>query len=273
MFYLQNIMKYSKGVTVTAAIAAIGLTLTTVHLYPNLSETLHGIIYFQCKISLHTLHINFSASIYSLEEVSNGSSTTLRMIIRAPTICERTNCREFLSANEQQNVKKCKEEVSRAENFNGRRINDSDCKFLPQTSRHPVALVSARGSGNTWTRGLLERASGICTGFLHCDTVMRANGYVGETVKSGKVLVVKTHSTVPKWKCARNRYSKSDDADYGSAILILRNPVHSAIAEWNRRSAEFILGKHNRTIHQERHTYVVPESLFSKFFILESLFN
>ena len=262
-------MKY-KGVTATAAIAALGLTLTTIHLYTNLSETLQGIIYLQCESSFRTINIlqrNYSESIYSLQEITNGSGIASRLIIRAPTKCERANCREFLSASEQHKMKKCEEKISRAENLHGR-INDSDCKFLPQIGRHPVALVSARGSGNTWTRGLLERASGICTGFLHCDTVMRANGYVGETVKSGKVLVVKTHSTVPKWKCASNRYSKSDDADYGSAILILRNPVHSAIAEWNRRSAEIILGKHNSTIHQERHTYVVPESLFSKFFIL-----
>ena len=32
--------------------------------------------------------------------------------------------------------------------------------------RAAVALVSFPGSGNTWVRGLLEQASGICTGEL-----------------------------------------------------------------------------------------------------------
>ena len=32
--------------------------------------------------------------------------------------------------------------------------------------RAAVALVSFPGSGNTWVRGLLERATGICTGEL-----------------------------------------------------------------------------------------------------------
>ena len=30
--------------------------------------------------------------------------------------------------------------------------------------RSEVALVSYPGSGNTWTRGLLEKATGVCTG-------------------------------------------------------------------------------------------------------------
>ena len=32
------------------------------------------------------------------------------------------------------------------------------------TGRGPVGLVSFPGSGNTWVRGLLQQATGICTG-------------------------------------------------------------------------------------------------------------
>ena len=265
-------MKYNKCVAVTALVAALVMTITTVNLYyPNFSGALQGILlYSQCESSLRTIVIlnrNYSGEIYSLQKISDSGSAS-RMIITPPQNCKEANCREYLSDSERYTMKTCEEQVGNAEHLHHRKINESACKFLPQIGRLPVALVSARGSGNTWTRGLLERASGICTGFIFCDTIMRANGYVGETVKSGKVIVVKTHSTVPKWKCASNRYSKGDDADYGSAILILRNPVNSAIAEWNRRSAQMILGKHNSTIHQERHTYVVPERLFSKFYIM-----
>ena len=38
------------------------------------------------------------------------------------------------------------------------------CHFMNGTNRAPVALVSFPGSGNTWVRGLLEQATGICTG-------------------------------------------------------------------------------------------------------------
>lgn len=38
------------------------------------------------------------------------------------------------------------------------------CVFIDPTNRSAVALVSLPGSGNTWLRGLLERATGVCTG-------------------------------------------------------------------------------------------------------------
>ena len=34
------------------------------------------------------------------------------------------------------------------------------------TGRYPIALASFPGSGNTWLRGLLEKATGICTGIV-----------------------------------------------------------------------------------------------------------
>ena len=38
------------------------------------------------------------------------------------------------------------------------------CRFMNGSRRAPVALASFPGSGNTWVRGLLEQATGICTG-------------------------------------------------------------------------------------------------------------
>ena len=45
------------------------------------------------------------------------------------------------------------------------------CHFIDGRDRSPVCLKSYPGSGNTWMRGLLEKASGICTGMSDCDTV------------------------------------------------------------------------------------------------------
>ena len=43
-------------------------------------------------------------------------------------------------------------------------LNNGTCVFMDGSKRAPVALVSFPGSGNTWARGLLESATGICTG-------------------------------------------------------------------------------------------------------------
>ena len=42
-------------------------------------------------------------------------------------------------------------------------------------------------------RGLLELATGLCTGSVYCDNFIRHSGMNGEKVISGSVLVVKTH--------------------------------------------------------------------------------
>ena len=47
----------------------------------------------------------------------------------------------------------------------------SNCHFMNGTNRAPVALVSFPGSGNTWVRGLLEMATGICTGTVMIVTM------------------------------------------------------------------------------------------------------
>ena len=183
--------------------------------------------------------------------------------IRIPFLCYESNCRDFLSKDEKSVMAKCEQAVRCKEHLNGP-YNSNNCTFLPQMGRHPVALVSAQGSGNTWTRGLLEKATGICTGFIYCDTVMRAHGYVGEGIKSGKVLVVKTHSVVPKWKGSVNENSNTADSSYSAAVYVLRNPMDSAVAEWNRKTAQELLARRNTSISHERHTYAVPKSFFGK---------
>ena len=189
-----------------------------------------------------------------------------RTSITLPVVCVEKNCQEFLSEQERRAVNICEEEVRTIEKYSGQ-IHGSDCRFLPEMGRYPVALTSAEGSGNTWTRGLLERATGICTGYYFCDKIMRAHGFVGENVKSGKVLVVKTHSVFPSWvgeNSTNNNTFRMYEPRYSAAVFILRNPVKSAIAEWNRRASQEILGEQDPAIAHERHTHTVPTYLFSK---------
>ncbi|CAI8058343.1 WSC domain-containing protein 1 [Geodia barretti] len=180
--------------------------------------------------------------------------------IKAPQNCEQKNCLENLSESDKRALKSCENRTRKG--YNGS-ISESDCKFLPNNRSRAVALASAPGAGNTWTRGLLEKASGICTGYLYCDTAMRAHGYVGENVKTGRVLVVKTHSIVPRWGGDKNFYFLSSEATYSAAVFILRNPVESAVAEWNRYSS-MMFGKENSSIAKHVHTYTLPKESFDE---------
>ena len=45
-----------------------------------------------------------------------------------------------------------------------------ECHFMNGTKRAAVAVVSFPGSGNTWVRGLLQQATGVCTG-RSCDVL------------------------------------------------------------------------------------------------------
>ena len=114
------------------------------------------------------------------------------------------------------------------------------CHFISNPLRDPVALVSLPGSGNTWVRGLLETATGICTGAVYCDISLRARGFIGEFIRSGSVLVVKTHTGSPMWRKSgvlNVKRLKENVGIFGSAILIIRNPFDSMVAEWNRKVA------------------------------------
>ena len=72
--------------------------------------------------------------------------------------CSDAMCTEFLSSHY---LYRCK-----LENKHHPPLVDlkGSCHFMNGTNRAPVALASFQGSGNTWVRGLLEQATGICTG-------------------------------------------------------------------------------------------------------------
>lgn len=138
------------------------------------------------------------------------------------------------------------------------------CHFLNRPLRNPVGLASLPGSGNTWVRGLLETATGLCTGAVYCDISLRARGFIGEYVRSGRVLVVKTHAVSPKW-VRGSRQSLGDLGEYvgifGSAILLVRNPFDALVAEWNRKVANKF---RVRTTELDSHTKAAGPEWFGK---------
>ena len=202
---------------------------------------------------------HLKTSLNAKDRYDRKPSVRLKNIpISYPVACNETNCLEFLLQSETMSLKKCGQLTSKEQS--GVKIEQSICKFLPYKDRAPVALSSPPGSGNTWLRGLLERATGVCTGYGLCDTEMRARGFLGEQIVSGKVLVVKTHNSIPQWVGERVRVSW--EGSYGSAVLLIRNPVQAVIAEWNRIMT--LEMKKNGTQTNGSHINVVSEAIFGR---------
>ncbi|KAG7470561.1 hypothetical protein MATL_G00115150 [Megalops atlanticus] len=110
-------------------------------------------------------------------------------------------------------------------------VQDSRCterKFLPEKSSTLVALSSFPGAGNTWVRHLIELATGYYTGSYYFDGSLYNKGFKGEKDywKSGRTICVKTHES-----------GRREIEMYDAAILLIRNPYRSLMAEFNRKCA------------------------------------
>ncbi|KPP67443.1 WSC domain-containing protein 1-like [Scleropages formosus] len=110
-------------------------------------------------------------------------------------------------------------------------VQDARCtdrKFFPEKSNRLVALSSFPGAGNTWVRHLIELATGYYTGSYYFDGTLYNKGFKGEKDywKSGRTICVKTHES-----------GKREIEMYDAAILLIRNPYRSLMAEFNRKCA------------------------------------
>ena len=83
-------------------------------------------------------------------------------------LCRDVLCSELLSQKDLNRVDKCIHKLKSKRVAVVKEIGPSlvpVCHFINGTSRASrVVLVSFPGSGNTWVRGLLEKATGVCTG-------------------------------------------------------------------------------------------------------------
>ena len=111
------------------------------------------------------------SSTYSIPKLKFGQRTfpvpsePPSMVERLPKPCPQTDlsCRDNLSPTEDQQYSKCIKKCEKQTAKFGA-IKNSSCHFMDGTGRLPVALASFPGAGNTWTRGLLEKVTGVCTG-------------------------------------------------------------------------------------------------------------
>ena len=192
--------------------------------------------------NLHATTESHSNSTVLSRNFDTKYSTDNKLVTASPlswqTSCEVPHCAQFLSKEDEIRLKECTktvyEKVRGFEELLSTMV-ENDCNFMNGTGRDPVALVSPPGSGNTWVRGLLEKATGFCTGYGICDYTMRLRGFIGENINSGTVLVVKVHNVVPQW--VGGRVVDPARANFSSAVVLLRNPYDSLVAEWNRKLA------------------------------------
>lgn len=101
-----------------------------------------------------------------------------------------------------------------------------------------VGLVSLPGSGNTWARGLLQQATGICTASMWCDPNLRATQFCGEGLHSGRTLLIKNHDPRVRWRGqplpGLMGFSENNKPEFDAVILVHRDPYDAMVAEHNR---------------------------------------
>lgn len=129
-------------------------------------------------------------------------------------------------------------------------------RFL--NGKRPItAIVSFHGSGNTWVRYLIEQVTGVFTGSIYCDPVLRKM-FPGEFVASGNVVVVKTHhadtTDLPK-----DVQLEANKQKYDRAIVLVRDPYDALVSEANRR------WNSNRTVNS--HVGLAGETAFVSEFV------
>ena len=123
--------------------------------------------------------------------------------------------------------------------YSGRNLTLSKCTCSLKTQRTEydrVALVSLPGSGNTWVRGLLERATGVCSGSLWCDPDLRASHFCGEGLRDTKTVVVKNHDSIIRWRGEKLQkgWSTYNKPEFDAAVFVYRNIYDALVAEHNR---------------------------------------
>ena len=168
--------------------------------------------------------------------------------------CFNTKCSNRLSHSDALAYEKCSASAKISQ------PSETDCVFLKDNNRSTITLSSFPGSGNTWVRGLLQKATGYCTGALFCDAYLRKHGFAGEGVLSGSaVLVTKNHYPI---STVHNRFDYH--ITFTKAILLIRDPFKAIIADWNRAKWE------NKSLMNDTlnsHTAVVGEEYFSKCYL------
>ena len=122
--------------------------------------------------------------------------------------------------------------------------DDPECsqyrtRFLARHSLQARALVSYPGSGNTWTRYLVEAATGVFTGSVFTDKSIVAVGHYGEArdYNDGSTILQKSHHRAvytPHYDELNLAWRKKHIKQFGGrGVLVIRNPYKAILSYWN----------------------------------------
>ena len=114
-----------------------------------------------------------------------------------------------------------------------------------KNSPDKVALASFPGSGNTWSRLLLEELTGYFTGSVYQDKKLMCTGLIGEGIKDSSVLAAKTHLSGKDWT---------------KVIYLFRNPWHSFLSWYTY----FVIRDHETSLAESKIT--IPDLTFNRFY-------
>ncbi|CAG0887682.1 unnamed protein product [Cyprideis torosa] len=102
-----------------------------------------------------------------------------------------------------------------------KRCQDLTVKFADINSLPVTALVSFPCSGNSLTRQLIEKASGIFTSSVYRDSSLEIGGFLGEKADAqlGVTILTKTHE-----------FEQEHLDEFKKAVLLIRNPYRSILS-------------------------------------------
>lgn len=123
----------------------------------------------------------------------------------------------------------------------------------------PVILASIPGSGNTWVRLLLERATGILTGSIYIDPTLK-HILRGEGIFNASTIVVKSHpgkmnvsTTSREVLLFKGIHHLSQSIISKKVIILVRDPFAAIMAETKRQltkdqshSTDIVLNEGNK---------------------------
>ena len=109
-------------------------------------------------------------------------------------------------------------------------------RFVVRHSLQTRALVSYPGSGNSWTRYLLEASTGVFTGSIYNNQGIVAAGLYGESrpYNDGSTILQKTHHMMPQSKMFELSWRQQHIKQFGGrGVLVIRNPYKSIVSFYN----------------------------------------
>eukprot|EP00924_Labyrinthula_sp_SR-Ha-C_P011230 maker-scaffold_48-snap-gene-1.40-mRNA-1 protein AED:0.00 eAED:0.00 QI:70/1/1/1/1/1/2/599/326 len=131
--------------------------------------------------------------------------------------------------------------------------------FIPAgVNLKSIAISSYPGSGNTFSRILLEEVFGIYSGSLYFDNTLSST-FPGEK-KSSNVIFVKTHfpckncwnktKNGKKVPISENESGRITKKKYAAVLQLIRNPFRTFLAEFQRKYLKFKFKEDGSHINQ-----------------------